>query len=103
MDIYEFLGTIVTAAVTGYITFRIQERRLKQELKTEFMVEKVIKDLLSQELWKKRNFSEIRKRLGGFSDDELRKLLVRAGAVRFEKRNSGEELWGLMSRNKEEL
>jgi len=105
MDIlYQTLGTIVVAAFTGYVTFRVQERRLKQELKTEFMAEEVAKKLLSNDKWGKRSFSEIHKRLGGFEEDELRKILVRAGAVRFEKNgNNTEELWGLISRNKNDL
>jgi len=104
MDIlYQTLGTIVVAAFTGYVTFRVQERRLKQELKTEFMAEDAAKKLLSEDKWEKRSFSEIKKRLGGFEDDELRKILVRAGAVRFEKSGDKEELWGLISRNKNEL
>ncbi|QBZ83027.1 hypothetical protein GHNINEIG_01068 [Hydrogenovibrio crunogenus] len=101
--IYQTLVTILIAAFTGYVTFRVQERRLKQELKTEFMAEKVAKKLLSEEKWKKRSFSEIKKRLGGFEDDELRKVLVRSGAVRFERNNGTEELWGLISKNKDEL
>ncbi len=102
MDIYQVFGTIVIAAFTGYVTFRIQERRLKQELKTEFMAEKVAKDLLSDERWQKRSFEEIKKWLGGFADEELRKILVRSGAVRFEKQDGG-ELWGLISRNTDDL
>lgn len=102
MDINTLLGTIITAAFTGYVTFRIQERRLKQELKTEFMAEQVANELLLDKRWAKRSFEEIKKRLGGFEDNELRKILVRAGAVRFEKENGG-ELWGLISRNKDSL
>lgn len=104
MDIlFQTLGTILIAAFTGYVTFRVQERRLKQELKTEFMAEEAAKKLLTEETWKKRSFAEISKRLGGFEDNELRKILVRAGAVRFEKSGDKEELWGLISRNKDGL
>lgn len=102
-NILKILGSIFVAAVTGYITFRIQVHRLKQEMKTEFMAENVAKELLNSEKWSKRSFSEIKKRLGGFDDDELRKILVRSGAVRFEKNNNEEELWGLISRNKKDL
>lgn len=102
MDIYQILGTIFIAAFSGYITFRIQERRLKQELKTEFMAEKALNSLLSDDRWKKRSFEEIKKRIGGFEDNEMRKLLVRSGAVRFEKDDGG-ELWGLISKNKSDL
>ncbi|MFA6903927.1 MAG: hypothetical protein WC236_12695 [Gallionellaceae bacterium] len=56
MDIYTIFGTIITAAFTGYVTFRIQEWKLKQELKTEFMTEQVAKELLSDKRWAKRSF-----------------------------------------------
>ena len=92
----------ITAAITGLVTFAVQERRLKTELRTEFMAEEVAKALLEYEQWRKRSFDEIKKRLGGFGDDELRKILVRAGAVRFEGQK-GKELWGLISRNKDAL
>lgn len=104
---WEFITAIIVAALTGYITFRIQEERLKKELKTEYMAEKAVKDLLSDQRWELRSFEEIKKRLGGFEDNELRKVLVRAGAVRFESRNNEEsernELWGLLERNRLKL
>lgn len=100
------LTTIVTsaltAAVTGLITFAVQERRLRRELRTEFMAEQAAKALLETDLWKKRSFAEIKKRLAGFGDDDLRKILVGAGAVRFETSDGG-ELWGLTSRNTEDF
>jgi hypothetical protein len=97
-SMWEFATAVIVSAFTGYITFRVQAERLKTELKTEFMAEKVAKDLLNNERWTKRSFVEIKKRLGGFGDDELRKILVRAGAVRFED-SDGTELWGLISKN----
>jgi len=99
---WEFVTAVIVAAFTGYITFRIQEERLKKELKTEFMAEEVVKKLLNNENWRKRSFDAIKKRLGGFEDDELRKVLVRSGAICFED-ESGKELWGLLERNKSEL
>jgi hypothetical protein len=96
------LTAAVTAAVTGFITFAIQERKLRTELRTEFMAEQAAKALLESERWKKRSFAEVKKRLAGFTEDELRKILVRAGAVRFEAQDNS-ELWGLISRNREDL
>jgi len=58
------------------------------------MAEQVARELLSFERWSKRSFAAIKRRLGGFEDDELRKILVRAGAVRFHGDHE-EELWGL--------
>lgn len=92
----------ITAIITGFVFFMVQERKLKAELRTEFMAEQVTRSLLKDDRWKKRSFKEIKKRLGGFDDNDLRRILVRAGAVRFESR-TGDELWGLLSRNHEEL
>lgn len=66
------------------------------------MAEQAAKALLEHEKWKMRSLEEIKKRLGGFGDDELRMILVRAGAVKFES-DDGSELWGLISRNKDRL
>ncbi len=73
----------VTALLTGLITFLIQERKLRADLKTEMMAEAAVKRLLESPKWKKRSFEEIKRRVGGFDDNELRKVLVRAGAVCF--------------------
>jgi len=100
------LTTIITSAgiafLTAFLTFLIQERRLRAELRIEFMAEKAAKSLLENPKWRKRTFSEIKKRLGGFEDDELRKILVGAGAVRFQGKGDA-EVWGLVSKNKQNL
>ena len=90
--------SVITAFITAITAFALQERKLKWELRTEFMAEQAAQSLLQHEKWKKRSFHEIKKRLGGFDEDELRKILVRAGAVRFEG-DDNLELWGLVSRN----
>ena len=98
------LTSLATALITGFVTFSVQERKLKSELRTEFMAEQVAKTLLENEKWKKRSFTEIQKRLGGFEDNDLRRILVRAGAVRFLVKNENEidkEMWGLLSRNQD--
>jgi hypothetical protein len=98
------LETIVTsigvALITSLVAYLLQERKLKAELRTEFMAEQAAQKLLKSRKWKKRSFDEIKKRLAGFDDDELRKILVRSGAVRFD---GEKELWGLISKNKGDL
>jgi hypothetical protein len=95
------LISAIIAFLTAFLTFLIQERKLRTELRTEFMAEHAAKLLLESPKWSKRSFEEIKKRLSGFEDDELRKILVRAGAVRFEKDNG--ELWGLITRNRDDI
>jgi len=76
----------------------LQEERLRVELRTEYMAEAAI----AQMLWKAeplRSFARIKERIGGFDDDELRRLLVRAGALRFTSNDGKPELWGLRDRN----
>lgn len=111
----------VTAFVTALATHVSQRKKFQNELKlqqeqfrrdfeldrekvrTEFMAEQVAKQLLEFKGWKQRSFKEIKGKLGGFEDNELRKILIRAGAVKFKRREDSEELWGLLSKNKEEL
>jgi hypothetical protein len=96
------LTSAVTAFITGIATFLLQERKLKAELRTEYMAEQAVNLLLQNDKWKKRSFTEIEKRIGGFKEDELRQILVRAGAVKFEAVD-GSELWGLICRNEEDV
>lgn len=91
-----------TAFVTAFLTFLVQERKLRRDFRLEFMAERVAHELLESDKWQMRSFDAIQSRLGGFEDDELRKILVRAGAVRF-KGKAGEEYWGLLSRNRAKL
>ncbi len=82
----------------------LNDSRLKDKSESDdFSAELVARELLGSERWKKqRSFKTIKSRLGGFEDDELRKILVRAGALRF-KGQGDSELWGLMSRNQDNL
>lgn len=95
-----------TALVTALASFLMQERRMRFEfaqMRTEFMAEQVARQLLEHKNWKRRSFKAIKYRLGdAFDDNELRKILVRAGAIRFED-GDGKEYWGLISRNQDIL
>ena len=88
--------------VTALLTVRATEMRLRAEFKLQFAAEQVVRELLLDTQWSLRSFEVIRQHIGGFGDDELRQVLVRAGAIRFEAR-SGAELWGLLSRNRHRL
>ena len=79
-----------------------EAHRLRREFALEFAAETAARALLEDERWPMRSFETIRRHLGGFENDDLRELLVRAGAVRFTS-NEGEELWGLLKRNHNKL
>lgn len=93
---------VVVAILSAIAASRLQRNRLRTELRAEFMAEEAIHQLLMHDHWRQRSFSLIKRRVGGFDDDELRQLLVRAGALRFESA-TGEELWGLRQRNLDQL
>lgn len=107
------IGAVVVAPVVAFYTSRmetrkqavqlrheleLQEHRLRAELRTEYMAEAAIHQMLMT-ADEKRSFVRIRARVGGFTDEELRRLLVRAGALRYFRKEDDEELWGLRDRN----
>jgi hypothetical protein len=94
--------SIVVSVIAGVGSFRLQRSKLREELRTEFMAETAIRDLLLHDKWRLRSFGVIAQRVRGFDADELRRLLIRAGAVCFEDKG-GEELWGLRTRNEDRL
>ena len=58
-------------------------------------------EMLMDRKWPYRTFRVLKYHLCGFTDDELRKILVRAGGIRLTA--GGQEVWGLLSRNREYL
>jgi hypothetical protein len=95
--------TAVVAFWGGRMTSATARERLRAEMRTEFMVHEAINQLLHHKEWTRRSFGIIKYHIRGFADDELRKLLVSAGAVAFDGRKvvDGEriEYWGLRTRN----
>ena len=87
------LGGVVTALIAIYQT-RIFDR---DKVIADFNAVRVVQNLLKSEGGIYRSFSMIRHYIGGYSDNELRKLLVRAGAVRAMSQD-GREAWALWDR-----
>ncbi|WP_171132522.1 hypothetical protein [Ruegeria sp. HKCCA5014] len=74
-----------------------QRAALKAEFGTEQSAEAAIRHFLDIYELPYRSFPMIRHYIGGFENNELRRLLVRAGAVRFMAQD-GTELWALRDR-----
>ncbi|MCP3970775.1 MAG: hypothetical protein GY717_10780 [Rhodobacteraceae bacterium] len=97
------LGSFFVAFLASALSFQFQKRTLREELKLEYSIETAIRALLSNPNYKKRGFKKIRYHLRGFeTDDELRRALIRAGAVAFSGQGD-EEMWGLIRRNPEDF
>lgn len=102
--VWSSLSALLGAAVGGGISyllnrqqFRNQLRILQEQHKVEFMAETTARHFLGHKSFTDRSFDTLRNHLGGFGDDELRKILVRAGAIRV-YREDGSEWWRLLSR-----
>jgi hypothetical protein len=93
--------------IGGIISWWLQKDRADSALrialesvKTEHMAEKTAQYFLNHKGYTDRSFELLSKRLGGFEDNELRRILVRAGAVRYIREDSS-EWWRLLSRSEE--
>jgi len=81
---------------------QIAEQRVRLENRTLFAAEDAARALMNHPDWKSRRFKILKWRLGGFDDDALRQILVRAGAIRL-RGADGTERWGLIERNPDTL
>jgi hypothetical protein len=79
----------------------ILPNRKVRNFKLEFAAEGVAREMLIDRKWPYRTFRILKYHLSGFTDDELRKILVRAGGIRLTA--GGHEVWGLLARNREYL
>ena len=97
------LGALVGGGMSWLLNrqqFANQLNIAREQHRTEFMAEETARALLSHKGFTDRSFETLRRHLGGFEDDELRKILVRAGAMRI-YRDDGSEWWRLVSRMEE--
>jgi hypothetical protein len=94
------VGTLIGGLITYFTQkaqFKNELQRVREENRTEFQAEQTALHLLSHANYTDRSFETLKKHLGGFEDNELRKILVRAGAIRT-YREDNSEWWRLLNR-----
>ena len=94
--------SLFIAIVSSIITLRVADKKHNREYKLEYKVEELVLKFLNHPDWRFRTFKTVKHHIAGFEDNELRQILVRVGALRFED-SEGTELWGLFERVKPEL
>ena len=100
MDWLKIILPFLVGIFATYATFWIARLPFWAELTAI----KTIKEILTNHEKDKIAFERIERRFkGAFSDDKLRQMIIRAGGVSFKKRQTGKELWGLASRNKNDM
>jgi hypothetical protein len=85
-------GAILVALLALYRTNVFDSERVVADRNAV----RIIRQLLAHPQAPFRSFAMIRHHIGGYSDDELRKLLVRAGAIRVISQDD-RELWIFVS------
>ena len=94
--------TFIPVIISAIVTYLLNLHEIKK-YKAESMAERSARHFLRHKGYTDRRFETIKKHLGGWDNepDELRKILVKAGAVRVFK--DDEEWWYLLSRGDERL
>jgi hypothetical protein len=87
--------------IVVWVVIVFANRKTRNNFKLEFAAERVAREMLMDRKSPYRTFRVLKYHLGGFTDDELRKILVRAGGIRLTA--GGHEVWGLLARNREYL
>lgn len=64
-------------------------------------VKEILLEMLNHRKYVDRNFDTLKKRIGGYSDDEIRRILIEINAQRVGSSNSDKEQWFLSSRGHE--
>jgi hypothetical protein len=94
-------GSLNISLIIALVATIITNRKVRQNFKLEFAAEGVAREMLMDRKLPYRTFRVLKYHLSGFTDDELRKILVRAGGIRLSA--GGQEVWGLLSRNRKYL
>ncbi|MEM1364544.1 MAG: hypothetical protein AAGH82_02230 [Pseudomonadota bacterium] len=92
----------IVALVVAYFASRGAEARLRDRYERELSPQKLARQVLLAKRTKCLPFASLKAHFGGLSDDQLRRALLGAGALRF-KAADGTEEWGLIARNKSRL
>jgi 5-bromo-4-chloroindolyl phosphate hydrolysis protein len=108
---FTFIQVLLIAAIPSLITGIIAYLVFHQQLmayKRDTMAERAAKHFLKHKGYTDRSFETLKSNLGGWDhdQDELRRILVRAGAIRTfrnEKDGTKKEWWTLLSRIPEKL
>ena len=100
-------GVIIGAISTGIINYLLQLSQFKHNKDMYYLqnqskeqVKEILLELLNHRTYTDRSFSTIRKRIGGYTDDELKLLLHEVGAKKSISRTD-DEWWYLKDRTEE--
>ena len=99
------LSSLLGVGVGGFISYFLQKQKLdhdyrlkREDNKTVNVAEDTVRYYLKEEGFYERSFEHLHTKLGGFDEEEVRRILVRSGAVRFIRKDTKKEYWCLVDR-----
>lgn len=108
--IWALLGVVVGGLLSAGAAWLMQSRQFKHDEKMHAInnqgkeaIKSILLEMLNHKSYTDRSFSALRERVGGITDDELRKILHELGARRTSRDNGSEEWWYLESRREERI
>jgi hypothetical protein len=106
--IWALLGVIVGGFITGLFNLILQCRQFKhnKELfllqnKSQEQAKEILDEMLNNKKYVDRSFLALKGKIGGFSDDEIRKLLLEIGAIKTTRKDDNSEWWYMKDRKEE--
>jgi hypothetical protein len=107
--IWALIGVMIGTIGSGVINFLLQCGQHKQEIKMYKLqnqssenAKSIIESMLNHRSFIDRSFESLKRPIGGFSDDEIRRLLLEVNAKRV-FRDDGSEWWYLLERQDERI
>jgi hypothetical protein len=108
--LWTIFGIIIGSSLTGVYSLILQRRQFNQELmyrnadnQSENAIKSILLDMLNHKSYTDRSFYALRERVGGYTDDELRKILHGIGARKTTRKDGTGEWWYLQERNHERI
>jgi hypothetical protein len=103
-------GVVVGAFTSGVINIMLQKRQFAHEKemhqiknKSSENVKSFLVEMLSHKSYTDRSFEAIRKKVGGFTDEEVQQLLHEIEAKKVIRSEDKKEYWYLKSREEERI
>ncbi|MFY0604099.1 MAG: hypothetical protein JXQ93_09120 [Flavobacteriaceae bacterium] len=106
-ETWALIGVLVGGLLTEFINYLLQKSQFKHNKEMYYLqnmsrekVKEYLIELLNHKKYPERKYVTIRKRVGAYSDDDLRILLIEVGALKSQSKD-GTELWYLKERDQE--
>ncbi|MEO1658262.1 MAG: hypothetical protein AAFR65_11105 [Pseudomonadota bacterium] len=87
------ISAVAAASVSALLSYRIAARKYELEHGRLIKALRVVNAALRTDPYPSRSLKHLKSLLHGMDEDEIRDLLIRAGAIRVDDLTGGEEMW----------